>query len=104
MTREPPVRDNRAEQQFEIILDDGSVAFARYERLEHAMLFPHTVVPPSHEGQGLGSRLIRAGLDAARTEKLKVVPECTFFASYMKRHPETHDLLDPDYSGELGAA
>lgn len=104
MVSELPVRDNREEERFEILLDDGDVAFAEYKRLKNAILFPHTVVPRKHEGQGLGSRLIRAALDAARSEGLKVMPQCPFFASYMKRHPETHDLLDPSYAKLLGLA
>ena len=103
MASELPVHDNRNEERFEILLEDGEVAFADYKRLKNAMLFPHTLVPPRHEGQGLGSRLVRAGLDAARAEGLKVMPQCSFFASYMKRHPETHDLLDASYAKLLGA-
>jgi predicted GNAT family acetyltransferase len=97
-----PVRDNRDRQRFEILLDDGDVAFAEYKRLGHAILFPQTVVPPAHEGQGLGSSLVKAALAAAREERLKVMPQCAFFASYMKRHPDTHDLLDPSYARLLG--
>lgn len=104
MASEPPVRDNREKGRFEILLPNGAVAFAEYKRLSHAILFPHTVVPPAHEGQGLGSRLVRAALDAARADGLKVMPQCTFFASYMKRHAETHDLLDPSYAKLLGVS
>lgn len=104
MPSEAQVRDNRDKNRFEILLDDGDVAFAEYKRLSRAILFPHTVVPPAHEGKGIGSQLIRAGLDAARAEGLKVMPQCPFFASYMKRHPETHDLLDPSYAKLLGVA
>jgi predicted GNAT family acetyltransferase len=51
-------------------------------------------VPHAHEGQGVGSALIRFGLGAARDRGLKVVPICPFFAAYMRDHPETQDLLD----------
>lgn len=93
---------NEAEQRFEIRLDDGSVAFADYRMKDGKLLFPHTVVPPRHEGQGLGSALVRASLDWARGEGLRVIPACSFYTTYMARHPETHDLLDPNSRKLLG--
>lgn len=98
------VRDNPAMKRFEIDLGDGSIAIADYNRLSHAIMFTHTEVPPAHEGQGIARRLILAGLDAARRDGLKVIPICPLFASYMKRHPETHDVLDPGYFKVLGIA
>lgn len=96
------VIQNEAEQRFEIRLDDGSMAFSDYQPLHGKVIFPHTVVPPAHEGQGLGSALAKASLDWARAEGLQVIPACTFYANYMKRHAETHDLLDPDFRKAFG--
>lgn len=104
MAEDLTVVDNAERERLEIALADGSVAFAEYRRLTSAILFPHTVVPPAHEGKGIGSLLVKAGLAAARREGLRVMPQCPFFASYMKRHPETHDLLDPSYAKLLGLA
>jgi predicted GNAT family acetyltransferase len=64
---------NDALGRFEIALPGGALAFADFEVRGGAVLFPHTVVPPAHEGQGLGSALVRASLDWARAEGLKVV-------------------------------
>ena len=89
------VRDNPARSRFEALLDDGDFAFADYLIDGDAITFPHTVVPGKYEGQGIGGALAKAGLNAARTRGLKVRPHCSFFASYMARHPETHDLLAP---------
>ncbi|WP_300973445.1 GNAT family N-acetyltransferase [Sphingomonas sp. LHG3406-1] len=93
---------NEEKQRFEIALDDGSVAFADYRLLRGKIMFPHTVVPPAHEGQGLASKIARVSLDWAREQKLQVIPQCTFYMNYMKRHAETHDLLDPDFARVLG--
>lgn len=96
------VKRNDAKQRFEIHLDDGTVAFADYRAMDGKVVFPHTVVPPQHEGQGIGSALAKASLDWARAKGLKVVPACSFYANYMKRHPEVQDILDPDSSRQLG--
>lgn len=98
------VLDAPERKRFEADLGNGEYAFAAYNRLSTAIMFTHSEVPVSHEGQGIGSALIRASLDAARAEGLKVMPVCPFFASYMKRHPETHDLLESSYAKLLGVA
>jgi predicted GNAT family acetyltransferase len=89
------IRDNPDKHRFETDLGDGSVAIAEYTLPKGKIVFSHTEVPPAHEGQGIGSALIRFALAAARERGLQVIPICPFFAAYMKRHEETHDLLDP---------
>ena len=95
------VRNNEAAQQFETDAG-GEVAFAQYRVLPEGVLFPHTVVPEAAEGRGVGSALVRAGLDWARQRGLQVLPACAFFAAYMERHPETQDLVHPDYRARVG--
>ena len=98
---EVTVRDNPAQHRFEADLGD-SIAVAEYIVTPTKMIFSHTEVPSAHEGKGIGSILIEAGLASARARGLKVIPTCPFFASYMKRHAETHDLLDPSYRKIFG--
>ena len=95
------VRDNPEHHRFEIDLGDG-LAVAAYRLSEGIITFTHTEVPPSYEGQGVGTALIRAGLAAARQRGLKVIPICPFFAAYIKNHAEEQDLLDATWRGQLG--
>jgi predicted GNAT family acetyltransferase len=97
-----PIRDNPQEQRFEIDLGDGTLAIAEYRLRPGLILFTHTKVPPAHEGQGIGSALIRFALNRARQRGLKVVPICPFFAAYVKRHAEEQDLVAPSYREKLG--
>ena len=97
MSDQPTVRDNPARNQFEIDLGDGEFAYAKYNLLPGAIRFYHTVVPESHGGQGLGTKLIKASLAAARTRGLKVIPICPFFRAYLKKHPEEQDLVPPEH-------
>jgi predicted GNAT family acetyltransferase len=96
------VVNNRERGRFELQLSDGDLAFADFHLIAGQVIFPHTVVPVAHEGQGLGSKLAKASLDWAREEGLSVVPQCSFYVTYMKRHSETHDLLAPEYRHLLG--
>lgn len=86
------VRDNKAEHEFELVVD-GHRAVAAYQLEDDTIVFTHTIVPKAIEGRGVASRLIRGALDQVRDRGLKVVPQCPFVAAYIKRHPGTQDLL-----------
>ncbi|GAA4743983.1 GNAT family N-acetyltransferase [Sphingomonas daechungensis] len=96
------IRDNADLHRFEIDLGNGSRAFAQYMLGHGKIVFTHTEVPKDHEGQGIGTALIRFALDAARDRGLKVVPTCPFFADYLKKHPDVQDLLTEDWKQRLG--
>jgi predicted GNAT family acetyltransferase len=86
------VIDNRDANRFELRVE-GRLAVATYEREPDRITLTHTIVPKALEGRGIASRLIRAALEAARAEGLKVVPQCPFVRAYIERHPEMKDLL-----------
>ena len=90
------IRDNPERHRFEVDLGGGSFAFADYLLRDGKIVFTHTQVPPGHEGHGIGTAIVRAGLEAARERGLKVVPACPFFAAYMRNHADEQDLLDPE--------
>jgi predicted GNAT family acetyltransferase len=96
------VRDNPERHRFEIDLGDGSFAIAEYTLPAGKIMFTHTEVPEAHEGQGLGTKLIRFALDEARERGLKVIPICPFFAAYMQEHAEVQDLLDTTWRKRFG--
>lgn len=54
----------------------------------------HTEVPPQAEGRGIAAALVDAALAHARVQGLRVRPSCSYVRSYMRRHPETQDLLE----------
>ncbi|MFL6734467.1 MAG: GNAT family N-acetyltransferase [Sphingomicrobium sp.] len=101
MSKEPQVRHNRDAHRFEVDLGNAT-ALAAYSLHEGEIVFTHTEVPAEHEGHGIGTLLIKAGLDYARSKGLQVIPSCPFFAAYMKKHVEVQDLLDPYDRKQLG--
>ena len=86
------VRHDERKRRFEVE-EEGEVAILTYGLQDGLIVFTHTIVPDALEGRGIGSRLVRAGLDFARAEGLKVVPQCSFVRGYIERHEEAQDLL-----------
>lgn len=89
------VRDDSARQRYELEVE-GGVAFIDYLRDGHNVLMTHAEVPPALRGGGIGSTLVAGALALVRERGEKVLPLCPFVAQYMRRHPDTADLLaDP---------
>jgi predicted GNAT family acetyltransferase len=86
------IRNNTARHRFELDVD-GGMAVAYYQLAPGVITFTHTEVPTELWGQGIGSRLVRGALEAARRQGLKVVPKCPFVSAYIGKHPEFGDLL-----------
>ena len=91
----PMVTDNTERHRFEITVGGEVAGFAEYARREGEVELTHTVVDDAYEGQGLGSILVSAALDAVRDEGLLVVPTCPFVAKYLERHDQYADLVAP---------
>lgn len=79
---------NRFEASF-----GGQLAVCSYWRNGDLLVLPHTEVPHALRGQGVAGELVAATLGWAREQGLRVQPSCSYVAAYMRRHPETQDLL-----------
>ena len=86
------VRDDVARQRYELEVE-GGLAFVDYRRDGRKVIMTHAEVPPALRGGGVGSALVKGALALVRERGEKVVPLCSFVAQYMRRHPETRDLL-----------
>jgi uncharacterized protein len=82
---------------------DGHLAICSYRRVGDTLVLHHTEVPWPLQGRGIAGELVQGALDWAREQGLRVRPACSYVAAYMRRHPETHDLLEspaaPDSAG-----
>jgi predicted GNAT family acetyltransferase len=88
----PDVRDNHEATRYEVTVD-GHTAFLAYERRKGSIVLVHTEVPEPLRSLGLGAVLARHALDTARAEKNRVVVQCPFVQSWLRRHPEYHDIV-----------
>ncbi len=83
---------NVERKQFEVNIASYVAELAYYIN-GNVIVFTHTGVPSALEGQGVGSKLVKAGLQYARENKLKVESTCWFVSGYINRHPEVQDLV-----------
>ena len=87
------IRHDAAAQRFEAQVEGGT-AECVYRLGNGLMNIVHTEVPPRSEGRGIAAALVQAALDHARAMGWRVRPSCSYVRSWMRRHPETQDLLE----------
>lgn len=86
------VTDNTARSQYELPVE-GEIVFARYRRTGNTVAILHVEAPESLRGSGAAGRLMQGIIELARQKNEKLVPLCSYAVAWMKRHPETADLL-----------
>lgn len=87
------IRHNEEQSQFETTID-GHTGYAAYDLEDpDRIVFTHTIVPPELEGRGVASAIVKRALEHAREKNLKVVPQCSYVAAFIERHPEYQDLV-----------
>ena len=85
------VRNNVGATRYEAVVQ-GLQCVADYVIEDNRIIFTHTFVPPELRGKGIAEKLVRAALDDARAQKLKVVPACSYVTEFVQRHAEYRDL------------
>ena len=86
-----PVK-NELMQRYELHLE-GKVAVLAYElQKEGIVAFTHTFVPPELRGKNVAAILTKFALEDVRSQGKKVVPQCSYVATYLERNKEYADL------------
>ena len=74
---------------------DGHHCEADYQLRNGVMHLVHTAVPRALQGRGIAAALVNEALAEARRQGWRVRPVCSYVQTYMRRHPDTQDLLEP---------
>ncbi len=88
-----PITHDPATRRFTTEVE-GHQAELVYRLQGGSLVIEHTGVPEAIGGQGIAGELVRAALDHARSEGLRVIPACSYSAEYVRRHPQYADLVD----------
>lgn len=89
------VTDHADARRFELRAGDEVVGWIDYLPAGPSVIFSHTEIAPAHEGQGMGSVLVRQALELMRERGTTIIPTCPFTAAYIQRHPDYVDVVDP---------
>jgi thioredoxin reductase (NADPH) len=100
----PTVTDASDRRRFEIAIDGAVLGFAEYRRRPGVISFTHTEIDPAHNGEGLGTLLVKAALDTARAEGLAVLPYCPFVQGFINRHRDYLDLVPAERRAKFALA
>lgn len=87
------ISDQPEESRYEAVREDTLVGYIDYETAGDVLTLTHTVVPEEFGGQGIASGMARGVLDDIRGRGQKLVPQCSFVAGYIGKHPEYADLV-----------
>lgn len=89
------VEHDTANNRF-LIRDNGGIAAVMTYVISSPELYiiDHTLVEDAYRGQGLGDKLIKAMVEYARENGIKILPLCPFAKGRFERISEYADVLN----------
>jgi predicted GNAT family acetyltransferase len=73
--------------------DGRRLAEMTYTVAGSRVIIDHPSVDDSRRGQGVGAKLVRAAVDWARAESVRLLPLCPYARSVFDKTPEYSDVL-----------
>ncbi|MBD9368117.1 GNAT family N-acetyltransferase [Xanthomonas sp. XNM01] len=86
------IQHDPAAARFSLVVD-GWEAELTYRQSGERMVIDHTGVPAQIGGRGIAGRLVQVALEYARARGWRVVPACSYAATWIERHPEYQGLV-----------
>lgn len=79
--------------QFVLLDTDKQIGIMTYSVAgTDKIIIDHTEVDPAYKGQGLGEKLVMAGVDFAREQKIKILPLCPYAKSIFAKKEDIQDV------------
>ncbi len=85
------IMNNETERRFEVTID-GYLSKLDYIRDGKNFVITHVGVHPELRGQGVAGKITQAALEYAKANSLRVIPMCSYAASYIHRNPQYAEL------------
>jgi predicted GNAT family acetyltransferase len=90
---QPLAISHDADNQVFTAVVDGHTCEVEYRLEGDTMTITHTGVPSPVGGRGIASLLTAAAVRFAEGRQWRIVPACSYAATWFKRHPEYAHLL-----------
>ena len=88
---EEKVIHEKENERFIIYMDEKE-AFVEYKTGEDKLNLFHTYTDPELRGRRLAAQVVRAALEFAKENNLKVVPTCSYVQAFIKKNDEYEEL------------
>lgn len=82
---------NPAENRFETWIENQLSKLDYFEDGD-TIVMTHVGVHPNQRGQGVAGKLTEVALEYAKKKSLRVIPMCSYIATYIRRNPQYIDL------------
>ena len=79
-------------QKFYVVVD-GLESHLEYDKMNNVLNLNHTYVPNPLREKGIAGNIVKAALTYAEENNLKIIPSCSYVASYIERHKEYEKLV-----------
>lgn len=84
----------QTDESFDLYYDAEKAGFLEYNlETEGILTITHTEVAEEFGGKGLGMELVKAAVEDAKKNNLKIVSLCPYAKKMIERTPEFKDLL-----------
>lgn len=84
----------QTDESFDLYYDAEKAGFLEYNKKQQGILeITHTEVAEEFGGKGLGMELVKAAVEDAKKNNLKIVSLCPYAKKMIERTPEFKDLL-----------
>jgi uncharacterized protein len=90
-----PTTVHFADGKYTIAVDGEPVGLAAVADRGNQRVFYHTEIQQRFTGRGLANIVVGTALEATRADGKRVVAVCPMVASFVKKHREFRDLVDP---------
>ncbi len=89
------VQDDPDESRYVVLVDGEIGGMLGYTRVADGTTLDlvHTVILPSHRGQGLAGELAAQALDDIRARGERAIASCSFLKGWLPDHPQYQDLF-----------
>ncbi|MDY0407503.1 GNAT family N-acetyltransferase [Virgibacillus soli] len=73
--------------------EENPIAEITFIKEGNTLIVNHTYVSNDLRGQGVAAKLVEHVINYAKNENKKIIPTCSYVATYFKRHPQASDVL-----------